>query len=91
MFAEDILTYLVAVLSFDNFVAMLLGVSVGLVIGAIPGLSPPMAIALMIPVSFQFAPEAALILLVSCYAAGIYGGSFSAILLRPGEDEDFVG
>ena len=44
---------------------MLLGVLVGLVIGAIPGLSPPMAIALMIPVSFQFPPETALILLVS--------------------------
>ncbi len=41
-----------------------------------------MAIALMIPVSFNFPPETALILLVSCYAAGIYGGSFSAILLR---------
>lgn len=82
MFAEDILIYLVAVLSIENFLAMLLGVSVGLVIGAIPGLSPPMAIALMIPVSFEFPPETALILLVSVYAAGIYGGSFSAILLR---------
>jgi len=61
---------------------MILGVCVGLVIGAIPGLSPPMAIALLIPVSFEFPPATALILLVSCFAAGIYGGSFSAILLR---------
>jgi len=61
---------------------MLIGVVVGLVISAIPGLSPPMAIALMIPVSFNFPPATALILLVSCFAAGIYGGSFSAILLR---------
>ncbi len=82
MLIEDALPYLANVMTIDNFLAMLLGVVVGLVIGAIPGLSPPMAIALMIPVSFQFPPETALILLVSCYAAGIYGGSFSAILLR---------
>ena len=74
--------YLGNIFDVANLLAMLLGVTVGLVIGAIPGLSPPMAIALMIPVSFQFPPETALILLVSCFAAGIYGGSFSAILLR---------
>jgi putative tricarboxylic transport membrane protein len=82
MFGEDALPYLVNVLSMANLTAMLLGVVVGLVIGAIPGLSPPMAIALMIPVSFQFPADTALILLVSTFAAGIYGGSFSAILLR---------
>ena len=78
----DALPYLANVLTTANLLAMLLGVMVGLVIGAIPGLSPPMAIALMIPISFNFPPETALILLVSCFAAGIYGGSFSAILLR---------
>ena len=76
------LNYLGNIFDVANLLAMLLGVLVGLVIGAIPGLSPPMAIALMIPVSFQFPPETALILLVSCFAAGIYGGAFSAILLR---------
>lgn len=78
----EALPYLLDVLSLGNLAALLLGVTVGLVIGAIPGLSPPMAIALMIPISFQMPPATALILLVSCYAAGIYGGSFSAILLR---------
>lgn len=79
---EDALPFLANLASWPNIGAMIFGVVVGLVIGAIPGLSPPMAIALMIPVSFQFPPETALILLVSCFAAGIYGGSFSAILLR---------
>ena len=54
----------------------------GLIIGAIPGLGPPMAIALMIPISFNWEPQTALIMMVSTYAAGIYGGSFTAILLR---------
>ena len=76
------LPHIVNLATAANVGAMFFGVLVGLVIGAIPGLSPPMAIALMIPVSFQFPPETALILLVSCFAAGIYGGSFSAILLR---------
>jgi putative tricarboxylic transport membrane protein len=82
MFGEDALPYLANVVTPENLMAMLLGVVVGLVVGAIPGLSPPMAIALLIPVSFNMPADTALILLVSCFAAGIYGGSFSAILLR---------
>jgi len=80
--AEEPLQYLLLALSWQNFGVMILGVVVGLVIGAIPGLSPPMAIALMTPVSFGMPPATALIMLVSVFAAGIYGGSFSAILLR---------
>jgi putative tricarboxylic transport membrane protein len=78
----EALPYLIQAVSMENFGAMILGVIVGLVVGAIPGLNPPMAIALMIPLSFHMPPATALILLVSCFAAGIYGGSFSAILMR---------
>jgi len=74
--------YLLTVFTFTNFSALVVGVLVGLVIGAIPGLNPAMAIALMIPVTFHLQPETALIMLTSVYAAGIYGGSFSAILMR---------
>ena len=80
MFDES-LVYLLNIVSLNNFLAMLLGVSVGLVIGAIPGLSPPMAIALLIPVSFSFSPETALILMVSCFAAGIYAVSYTHLTL----------
>jgi len=82
MLSGQTFLYLANVVAPENFLAMLLGVVIGLVIGAIPGLSPPMAIALLIPVSFNMPADTALILLVSCFAAGIYGGSFSAILLR---------
>lgn len=82
MHFEQAFSYIGNLASVSVLAVMLLGVAVGLVIGAIPGLSPPMAIALMIPVSFNMPPEHALILMVSVYAAGIYGGSFSAILLR---------
>lgn len=82
MYLDQSLPYLLDIFAWQNILAILLGVLVGLIIGAIPGLSPPMAIALLIPVSFKFPPVTALLLMVSCYAAGIYGGSFSAILLR---------
>ncbi len=78
----DAFSYAPALISIDIMAMLLIGVAVGLVIGAIPGLSPPMAIALMIPVSFNMPTEQALIMMVACYAAGIYAGSFSAILLR---------
>lgn len=76
------LEFLFNVVSVANLGAMFLGIVVGLIVGAIPGLGPPMAIALMIPISFEWPPETALILMVATYAAGIYGGSFTAILLR---------
>jgi putative tricarboxylic transport membrane protein len=75
-------SYVGDVITLANLGAMLLGIVVGLIIGAIPGLGPPMAIALMIPISFTWEPQTALIMMVSTYAAGIYGGSFTAILLR---------
>ena len=70
------------IVSLANMGAMLIGIVVGLIIGAIPGLGPPMAIALMIPISFTWEPQTALVMMVATYAAGIYGGSFTAILLR---------
>ncbi len=78
----ETLSYLGDVITPVNLAAMLFGIVVGLIIGAIPGLGPPMAIALMIPISFNWEPQTALIMMVATYAAGIYGGSFTAILLR---------
>lgn len=86
MYLEHAFSFLPALASFDVLLMILLGVVVGLVIGGMPGLNPPTVIALMIPMTFQMAAAPALILMVSCYAAGIYGGSFTAILFRaPGE------
>ena len=82
MYILEALSYFNNLFSISVLFCLFLGVLIGLVIGAIPGLSPPMAIALLIPVSFNFPPTEALIMMVSCYAAGMYGGSFSAILIR---------
>lgn len=61
---------------------ILLGVAFGIVAGALPGLTPPIAIALMLPLTFALEPLPALVLLASVYMAAEYGGSISAILIN---------
>lgn len=58
------------------------GVLLGIVFGAIPGLSATLGIALLLPVTLLVPPEQGLIMLGGVYAGGIYGGSISAILLN---------
>ena len=56
MYIFEALSYFDNLFSLGVLFCLLMGVTIGLVIGAIPGLSPPMAIALLIPVSFNFPP-----------------------------------
>lgn len=56
-----------------------LGVLLGITLGAIPGLSGDMAIALLLPIVFWLPPAPALGLLVGIYKGGMFGGSISAI------------
>ncbi len=66
----------------DVILALVVGVVGGVIIGALPGLSATMGVALLIPVTFSMSPTAGLVLLVSVYCSAIYGGSISAILLH---------
>lgn len=68
--------------SWDVMLMMLVGVIGGIVIGALPGLSATMGIALLIPITFGMNPIAALVLLSAIYTAAVYGGSITAILLH---------
>lgn len=61
---------------------MLLCVVVGMIIGAIPGLTVSIAVALAVPIAIFMPTDYALVMLASLYAAGVYGGSVSAILLK---------
>ncbi|RBI58531.1 hypothetical protein DMJ13_26590 [halophilic archaeon] len=62
--------------------AIFIGCALGIVFGAIPGFSATMTIILLTPVTIPFAPEVALILLVSAYGGAVYGGSIPAILIN---------
>lgn len=58
------------------------GVCLGIVFGAIPGLSGTLGIALLLPVTFLIPADQSLIMLAGVYAGAVYGGSISAILLN---------
>lgn len=61
---------------------ILAGVTIGIVMGAIPGLTGAMAIALIIPFTFGMDAVNSITILLAIYCGGIYGGSISAILIR---------
>ncbi|MBO8173114.1 MAG: tripartite tricarboxylate transporter permease [Bacillaceae bacterium] len=61
---------------------MVLGVMGGIVVGALPGLTATMALALLLPFTFSMNAESALITLGGLYIGGIYGGCISAILIN---------
>ena len=65
----------------SNLIYLFAGVFLGLVLGAIPGLTATMAIALIIPLTFTLSPTQSIIMLLGAFNAGTFGGSLSAILL----------
>ncbi len=65
-----------------NILLILAGTALGILVGALPGLSSPMAITVLLPLTYPFEPIPALILLMGVYVGTKLGGSFSAILLR---------
>ena len=58
------------------------GVTAGIVIGALPGLTATMGVALLIPLTFGRPPLASLSMLMGIYTGAMYGGAISAILIR---------
>ena len=65
-----------------NLLLALGGVIGGTVIGALPGLSATMAVAVLVPVTFAMEPASALIMLGAIYTGAIYGGAYAAILVN---------
>ncbi|MFD1343013.1 tripartite tricarboxylate transporter permease [Litorisediminicola beolgyonensis] len=76
------LVYLSQALTFLNLLLAAGGVAAGIVIGALPGLSATMAVAVLVPFTFAMDPASGLIVLGAIYTGAIYGGSYSAILVN---------
>jgi len=78
-------------LSWQNLLYCLIGVSVGTLIGVLPGIGPLGTIAILLPITFNVAPVGALIMLAGIYYGAQYGGSTTAILVNlPGETSSVV-
>src|SRR5262245_3809429 len=69
----------------------LIGVMLGTLIGVLPGVGPVATIAMLLPITFNLSPVAALIMLAGIYYGAQYGGSTTAILVNlPGESSSVV-
>jgi TctA family transporter len=77
--------------SLQNLMYCMIGVSVGTLIGVLPGIGPLATIAMLLPITFNVAPVGALIMLAGIYYGAQYGGSTTAILVNlPGETSAVV-
>jgi putative tricarboxylic transport membrane protein len=70
------------VLSGYNAIALLLGSFFGIIIGAIPGLTATMGIALLVPFTFGMTPITGIVMLLGIYTGAIYGGGIASILIK---------
>ncbi len=74
-----------------NVLYCFVGVLLGTLVGVLPGIGPTATIAMLLPITFSFAPVTALIMLAGIYYGAQYGSSTTAILLRiPGEASGVV-
>lgn len=76
------------VFTIETLLWLAIGVTIGVGVGAMPGLTATTGVALMLPLTFSMDQAAALGLLIGLYKGAIYGGSISAIsFATPGTSE----
>src|SRR5262245_60356343 len=74
-----------------NLLWGLAGVTLGTMVGVLPGIGPALTVALLLPVTYGLDPTAALIMFAGIYYGAMYGGSTTSILLNtPGESATIV-
>ena len=77
-------------LSPENLFFALLGAFLGTLLGAMPGIGPSTALALLLPVTFGMEPSTALVMLVAVYSGVMFGGRIPAILINTPGDSNAV-
>jgi TctA family transporter len=77
--------------SLQNLLYCFIGCLLGTLIGVLPGIGPLATIAMLLPLTYNVPPVAALIMLAGIYYGAQYGGSTTAILVNlPGETSAVV-
>ena len=80
-----------AAFTLNNLLYCFVGVTLGTLVGVLPGLGPVATIAMLLPITYGLTPSAALIMLSGIYYGAQYGGSTTAILVNlPGESSSVV-
>lgn len=80
---NEVLNYVLsAVCNPTSLIMVLAGTCMGLIFGALPGLSATMAVALLIPMTFTLEPVPAIGAMLGAYVGGMAGGAVASILLN---------
>src|SRR5262252_9077920 len=80
-----LLGFQVALHPYNLFLAVI-GVTLGTIIGVLPGLGGANGVAILLPLTFSMHPTSAIILLTSLYWGALFGGAITSILFNiPGE------
>jgi putative tricarboxylic transport membrane protein len=91
VFAANLLDGFAAVLTPENLLLAALGVTLGTLVGVLPGIAPITTIAILLPFTFTLEPASSLIMLAGIFYGAQYGGSTTAILVNvPGESSAIV-
>ncbi|MBQ8972296.1 MAG: tripartite tricarboxylate transporter permease [Clostridia bacterium] len=79
---QQFLGGLAVLAQWQNFAVIPLGLAIGIIVGAIPGLTSDLGLILCIPLTYGMDPTMAILMLLAIYCGGTYGGSITAILIN---------
>lgn len=70
------------IFTLQNILWINIGMAAGIIVGALPGLTGTMCIALLLPLTYKMNSLTGILLLLGVYCGGIFGGSITAILIN---------
>jgi len=79
---ENLISGAEMLMRLDVIFALLIGSVGGVIIGAIPGVGPAVAIAILLPATFSMEPIVGLTMLLGIYGSSMYGGALPAVLIN---------
>lgn len=87
----DVLQGMVSALTPTTLLFILIGVTVGELVGVLPGISAPAAVALLLPATYGLPPTSGLAMLAGIWYGSAYGGIITSVLLNiPGEGDSVI-
>lgn len=87
----DVLQGMASALDPTTLLFILLGATVGELVGVLPGISAPAAVALLLPATYGLPPTSGLAMLAGIWYGSAYGGIITSVLLNiPGEGDSVI-
>lgn len=88
---SQVLTGFEIAFSWQNLLYCLIGVTLGMMVGVLPGLGPSTGTAVLLPLTYGMEPISAIIMLSGIYYGAMYGGTITSVLINtPGEAASVV-